>query len=85
MALKFHPDKNTAPGADEAFKSKLEYNTFCFIDNNLRLYVYGYVIYPLKISRFVLSLLLLTLLNELAHFGSFHSILSHSFIYLFIY
>ena len=28
LALKFHPDKNHAPGATEAFKSKPSYNAY---------------------------------------------------------
>ena len=28
LALKFHPDKNSAPGADEAFKSESLYSLF---------------------------------------------------------
>lgn len=30
LALKFHPDKNHAPGATEAFKSNFIHLCFCF-------------------------------------------------------
>ena len=31
LALQFHPDKNKAPGADEAFKRKCAFEVCCAI------------------------------------------------------
>ena len=50
LALQFHPDKNQAPGATDAFKSK---NFFCpqnyhFINMNLNIYIFFYVYFDIN-------------------------------------
>ena len=62
LALQFHPDKNKAPGADEAFKGEFYFYYFYFIIYYIIIIYYIYLYYLLLLLLFIIYILFILLL-----------------------